>query len=625
MFNEDFYPTPENIVSKMFEKVNVRGKSLLDPSCGKGDILCHNDNKAYKSYGIEIEPDLQAICKSKGIRLIGSDFLNTVVDVDIDVIVMNPPFSNGDKHLLRAWEVVSDGGTIVCLLNEETVSNPYTKERQLLKSIIDKHGEVESFGNCFSNAERKTNVNVSCVVLKKPEQEKRTYYSGYEFDEETESVFNNTSLSTEFDYDGIIRSDFFMALENCHAEAKTAFLEALDAIEKAKQKSKLFLSDYSIGDLLSGSYSDKEKYSRFKDSLRSSSWRYIVEKTKLLSVATSRLRQDLDSFITEQSNIAFTKENIIAVVEMLFNNRHAYMRNALLDVFETLTKYDKENKIHWEGWKTNDCYKVNHKVIIPSIVSYDKTRTWRKWELSYYGNRSLLHDIDIAMGYATNTKVLDTETLYYWIERKLDIANKSDEDSVVGESRFFEFKCFKKGTLHIWFKREEDWMRFNLLAAQGKMWLPPSDMKAKEAEERERNKRVKYANSYWERVKKENAAREKYIRDNEILFAPANKRGETIISCLNKEGFKTQEYKDEGNNTPTSNMLCVLSKNTVVTLLSYYDRIDVYGDDDNITHTIHFTENGKKLSINDIADNLIANIKEHDLENAPVSTQLELL
>jgi len=37
------------------------------------------------------------------------------------------------------------------------------------------------------------------------------------------------------------------------------------------------------------------------------------------------------------------------------------LENAIVEVFEELTKYDNENRFYPEGWKTNDSWKVNKK------------------------------------------------------------------------------------------------------------------------------------------------------------------------------------------------------------------------------------------------------------------------
>ena len=44
-------------------------------------------------------------------------------------------------------------------------------------------------------------------------------------------------------------------------------------------------------------------------------------------------------------------------------------------------------------------------------------------------------------------------------------------DSSLHESAFFQFRCYKKGTLHIIFKDDDLWARFNLTVNEGKMEL----------------------------------------------------------------------------------------------------------------------------------------------------------
>ena len=96
---------------------------------------------------IEIESNLQELCKKHG-TLIAYDFLSFDPDTNYDFIFMNPPFSNGDEHLLKAWEI-SKNTTIVCILNAETVRNSYSQKRKALQAIIDDFGSVEYIENAF--------------------------------------------------------------------------------------------------------------------------------------------------------------------------------------------------------------------------------------------------------------------------------------------------------------------------------------------------------------------------------------------------------------------------------------------------------------------------------------------
>jgi hypothetical protein len=102
---------------------------------------------------------------------------------------MNPPFSNGDEHFLKAWEI-SENTDIVCLLNAETIRNPYSQKRKLIKQIIESHGTVEYIQNAFSDAERKTNVEIALVRVKKITERSRFSFDGME----TEKIEMNEEI-----------------------------------------------------------------------------------------------------------------------------------------------------------------------------------------------------------------------------------------------------------------------------------------------------------------------------------------------------------------------------------------------------------------------------------------------
>jgi hypothetical protein len=151
MFSADFYPTPARIARLMLAKISKEAQNFLEPSAGKGDlaeVLRGSDSD--RLYGrtrngcrvdcIESDPELAQILIGKGFPVVGYDWLTYPGVSFYDAIVMNPPFSAGDDHLLRAWEFLHDG-EIVCLLNQETIDNPYTEKRQRLVKLIMEHGD----------------------------------------------------------------------------------------------------------------------------------------------------------------------------------------------------------------------------------------------------------------------------------------------------------------------------------------------------------------------------------------------------------------------------------------------------------------------------------------------------
>ena len=176
MFNPDFYHTPPEVAAIMLDPLDIRGKTVLEPSAGKGDLAreCLARGAAEVLW-CEKDPDLQSVLASGvcGMSPANSyrDFLQLQsTDVShIDLIVMNPPFSAGARYLLHAWRIAPAGCQITCLLNKGTLDHWHRgDDRRELQPLIDAYGSVQSLGNCFRQAERTTNVEVSLVRLRKP-------------------------------------------------------------------------------------------------------------------------------------------------------------------------------------------------------------------------------------------------------------------------------------------------------------------------------------------------------------------------------------------------------------------------------------------------------------------------
>ena len=181
-----FYPTPPELAQKMLSGIDLSYvQTVLEPSAGKGNILKELAKKAFRYITnldvdcIEIDPHLRQILNytfssgreleinqkirdleskqtysyethdykgltakeeqelhalrveessffKNGIHIVHDDFLTFNTFKKYDLIIMNPPFASGDKHLLKAIKLQERGGSIVCILNAETLKNPYT-------------------------------------------------------------------------------------------------------------------------------------------------------------------------------------------------------------------------------------------------------------------------------------------------------------------------------------------------------------------------------------------------------------------------------------------------------------------------------------------------------------------
>ena len=109
--NKDFYPTPKNLIEKMLFDLDFKMiKTILEPSAGNGNIveaLKEKEKRYNSSYNkyynisvfdidcIEADQNLQHILKGKNFRVVHNDFLTYDTMKEYDLIIMNPPFSNG--------------------------------------------------------------------------------------------------------------------------------------------------------------------------------------------------------------------------------------------------------------------------------------------------------------------------------------------------------------------------------------------------------------------------------------------------------------------------------------------------------------------------------------------------
>lgn len=129
---------------------------------------------------------------------------------------------------------------------------------------------------------------------------------------------------------------------------------------------------------------------------------------------TSQLRSDFQTYLAQQSQMAITKENILEFLDMIMSNRGNIMDNAVVEVFDMFTRYHKENRLHIEGWKTNDKFKVNKRVILPNFVSFGKWSTGFRVE---YGMGRKYDDIDKAMSYLAGKNWEKVDTIEQALER----------------------------------------------------------------------------------------------------------------------------------------------------------------------------------------------------------------
>jgi len=489
MWSKNFYPTPPRIAAKMIAAVKGLPKFILEPQAGKGDLadaaserwIGSGYNSNVSIYCIEKDVNLQHILIGKQYRLIDSDFLKYAGSMKFDLIIANPPFDNGAAHLLKAWNILYNG-EIVCLLNQETYDNPHTKERKLLKDIIDEHGYMERLGACFDDAERKTDAQVIMVYLRKNNSIEHDYFDGLKSGGNTvfaKSEINEHQLTEKNNIENMV-AQYNLAIE----KAAQGFIKLQEAEWYSKNITDSLDNPtraYRESGLLKGLFQENQytvnlthTLNKYIANLKKAAWKNIFSITQFQEAMTAKIRADFESRIHTVSQLEFTVDNIENLLHNLRMDGDNIMKQAILEAFDLITQYHKENRVYFEGWKTNSSWKIGRRFILPQVVSFSDWGRGGSYSFNHWQYRQReIADIDKVCAMLDGKKKPLVSVSHAFEKRK---------EYKTGESSYFKLKWFKKGTMHFEFKDMKLLERFNYIACSQKKWLPPSDCREPDAE-----------------------------------------------------------------------------------------------------------------------------------------------
>ena len=505
----------------MLEKVSKDAVYFLEPSAGRGDIAQaifdrgayhhgHGDDAPKSKFQvdcIESSPELVSILAAKPFSVVGYDWLTYTGVCYYDACVMNPPFNNGDEHLLRAWDFMHNG-EIVCLVNEETIKNPHSEQRKRLASLIEQHGNVELLGDCFSSAARKTDVRVAMVYLKKTSAD--------------DTIDMWASVTAENEASGDIGDDpAMLAIRDDLGNMQHYFDAANEHMLKAfthLRKASLYMHANKINRggnddykriVALGCGNSNVARSEFIRKHRHDAWANVFQRMQFHRWLDKKQRDKFLADIERDTNAPFTKENIKATLQNVFLQRGKLFEQSVVNVFDSLTSYFDGNTSHAEGWKTNDSYKVNRKIVFPWGCSYDDGRGKYTSSFNLYSMQrviSVYDDLDRVVAVLAGEQFQQCECAGFSYEPAIKTwtvdgqveCSKCGGRSIVTignalharftergydhhapnnkvESRYFRIKYWQKGTIHLEWKNEKLWEQFNIRASLGKRWIGTSN------------------------------------------------------------------------------------------------------------------------------------------------------
>ena len=493
--SKDYYPTPPALAAELLAGLKIDGHSIeyaggpiLEPSAGSGDLaraiekaagIAYNSDGTrddYYSTGnkyrldalqldcIEKSADLRAVLKENGFRVVHDDFLTFTPRAHYKAIIMNPPFSEGARHLLHALHIMERGGEVRCILNAETIRNPCTNERKELAALLAKYNARITYKQgAFTHAARKTAVEVALVAVTIPPAPPVSRIR-LELNAETTHRYQAAP-----DLAALVSSDpITAAVEryNAAADGLARLYEEYDGI------SSLFTLPKKQGDSSAPApcVSLNKSYNDALRDLRGLFWEQLFDLPQIRDAMTLTMQNDYCKRLHELRDYDFSRYNILTVREEISRNIVSGIESEIIRLFDDWTNlhYNSEyskNVHYYNGWCTNEAYKIGKRVIF-------RCNVW-----SYWSDRLLpTHAVDQLANIEKTLHFLDTNGAAYngdYLRADLKAAEDSFQTSKI-QLHYFTVTFYKKGTCHIEFSNADVLKSFNIFASQKKGWLPPS-------------------------------------------------------------------------------------------------------------------------------------------------------
>lgn len=480
--NKDFYPTPRDLFYKLIDGKRYIDGRILEPSAGKGDLIKYikelNRRDSVRVDAIENDPRLSNVLMSEGINVVWDDFLTYKTFKEYDYIIMNPPFSNGVDHVLKALELAENQlgyCEIYAILNKETIDNAYSNKRKELLRKLDEHGaDIRYVQDAFKHAERRTDVEVALITVKveKKGAGKSIYdrIPFYSVQDNTEGALE-TALSTYVKHSEI--QEKLNDIERLTLEYETACELAKKTYEAIRDK-RSFFSYIGAVNKRSGEVGSPFAYVISKDytvsdlneeldRLRREYWKLILDTKEFSKLLTNEAVQELNKRLSIANEMEINLPNIRMLLMAIGANRRDMLIESIVSIFKKITRYHMNqystNIHYYNGWKTNDAYKINKKIIIPIKHSFDSWDFNTDYMRINDDARNFINDIIKAF------QLLDSSV-------KGDFTALNNQEF---ECDILRFKMFLNGNIHVWFKNERLLNKLNYLCGSHFNWIPSED------------------------------------------------------------------------------------------------------------------------------------------------------
>lgn len=196
---------------------------------------------------------------------------------------------------------------------------------------------------------------------------------------------------------------------------------------------------------------------------RKEAWEVLVDRLELKRVCSVARAAEIDKQLADPKNLPdITEATMIAMIEGNASNIRDFLQEAVVEIFESFRPWQQHDSNR--EFRTNHVFEIGERVCLNGYVEM-------KWgggfRLSYYSDRTQrVRCLDNVM------HLLDGKGTVPNHAGPLVSALNSPENTGRVETDYFEARCFKKGSLHLRFKRLDLLAELNRRGSNGAPQLP---------------------------------------------------------------------------------------------------------------------------------------------------------
>lgn len=569
-----FYPTPRSLAAKAWAMFKDRDfVRVLEPSAGEGDLILgspwmitalergYHRGRQVPIDAIEIDMGKHAKLRAiEGTSVVGVDFMEFQSCHNYSHIILNPPFSVGVTHVLKAWDGLL-AGEVVAILNAETVRNPHSAERKRFLKLIELYGEVQFEEGAFVTEEtrRQTKVEIALVYLRKRAQSNHEIVGDLiaqmrQEDEESaisqmaqdftthydlaipNSVIENLVLQFNVAVKAMKDSVYASVRSSYYANTFQAAIRKLrESPEDAKQESrKSFDAAVAVRNGIATQYTE----------LKEAAWATFLESTEVTSKLSSAARTRLQAEFEHVKKMEFTVTNLRGFIDGLMESQGELMMGMACDVFDLVSRFHSENVAFFRGWKSNDRHRTCGFRLKATrfVLPHNKPHQDAQYISCEAGRR--LEDIDrvFAMLDGVEAPLVSLSGLF----------DHQMGSLLAGErlhATYFSARYYAGiGTIHVYPSRPDLMDKLNVMVGRHRNWIPDS--------------RAEAPDNFWEQFEKS----EKFDREvrQAIDQEARSSSGYSRYSTSPVSGYIREVLNPHGDDTDRNSQIIERSVNAVL-------------------------------------------------------------